>query len=96
MRSRALQALALSGVAAACVVLSPATSSAAPLATNMAHVNSNIAYTWLYVSPYGDTHYNVQLGPCVNFYYDGIVNGRYNDITHGGWVSTDRAGSGWC
>jgi hypothetical protein len=95
MRSYFLKTLAVASVVVAGVACMPATSSATALASQ-AHVNSNISYTWLYVSQYGDTHYNIQLGPCVNFWYDSVSNGRYHDITDGGWVSTDKAGPGWC
>ena len=101
--------LVASVVAAAALVVDPATAladadcvsvaqaSAVHSMAAKAHVNSNINYTWLYDSPYGDAH-GIALGPCVGFYYDTIVNGRYHAYGTGftGWVSTARAGSGWC
>ncbi|MFI9012196.1 hypothetical protein ACIGNX_33635 [Actinosynnema sp. NPDC053489] len=91
----------MAGALTASTVLVPAANSTAEasdvtIMASQAHVNSNITYTWLYVSPHGDTHYDVKLGACTNFWYDVIDNGRYHDITHNGWVSTDKAGPGWC
>ena len=36
------------------------------------------------------------LPSCANFRYNEIVNGRYHNTTEDGWVSTDKAGPGWC
>jgi hypothetical protein len=109
MASRGIKIILVAGFVAAVALVSPGSglaavgcASAAPAGAvqpmaNKAHVNSNIDYTWLYDSPYGDAH-SIALGPCVGFYYDRIVNGRYHAYGTGfeGWVSTARAGSGWC
>lgn len=67
-----------------------------PLVDQKAHVNSNVDFTWLYASSTGDLHYNVQLPACLDFWYDRINNGRYFSPDLGGWVSTAKAGPGWC
>jgi hypothetical protein len=61
-----------------------------------AHVNSNVEYTWLYDSAYGEAHGTTKLFNCFNFYYDYTENGRYHAYALNGWVSMDKAGSGWC
>ncbi|GAA3057044.1 hypothetical protein [Actinokineospora globicatena] len=101
MRSGVLKMLAVAGAVATGLALVPATSSAAgsggtTAMASQGHVNSNVDFTWLYIGPTGDSHYNVKLGACTNFWYDAVDNGRYHDISHGGWVSTDKAGPGWC
>jgi len=69
----------------------------APMAGLKAHVNTDVAKTYLYQNYYGDETVNGQFyGPCKNFYYDAITNGRYHAYELGGWISTDKAGSGWC
>jgi hypothetical protein len=69
----------------------------APAAAYKAHVNTDVARTYLYRYYYGEETVNDRFyGPCKNFYYDTIVNGRYHAYELGGWISTDRAGSGWC
>lgn len=68
-----------------------------PLAANKAHVNTDVARTYLYRSAYGDETVNDRFfGPCKNFYYDYIENGRYHAYELGGFISTATAGSGWC
>jgi hypothetical protein len=75
----------------------PRDSVVAPTVANMAHVNSDVARTYLYRYSTGEETVNDRFfGPCKNFYYDTIVNGRYHAYELGGWISTDRAGSGWC
>jgi hypothetical protein len=105
-RRVALAVAAVSMFAAA--VVSPAVSSAetppaasergeyAVTAGMKAHVNSNVDYTWLYDSAYGDAHGTTKLFNCFNFYYDYTENGRYHAYALNGWISMDRAGSGWC
>ena len=61
-----------------------------------AHVNSNVEYTWLYDSAYGESHGTTKLFRCFNFYYDYTENGRYHAYGLNGWISMDKAGSGWC
>jgi hypothetical protein len=61
-----------------------------------AHVNSNVEYTWLYDSAYGDSHGTTKLFRCFNFNYDYTENGRYHAYALNGWISMDKAGSGWC
>jgi hypothetical protein len=62
-----------------------------------AHVNTNVARTYLYRYAYGDETVNDRFyGPCKNFYYDYIENGRYHAYELGGFISTAKAGSGWC
>lgn len=61
-----------------------------------AHVNSNVEFTWLYDSAYGDSHGSTKLFNCFNFTYDRTENGRYHADGLGGWVSMDKAGPGWC
>jgi hypothetical protein len=61
-----------------------------------AHVNSNVEFTWLYKSAYGDAHHETKLFNCFNFYYDRTENGRYHAYALNGWVSMDKAGPGWC
>jgi hypothetical protein len=69
----------------------------APMAAYKAHVNTDVARTYLYRYYYGDETVNDRFyGPCKDFYYDTIVNGRYHAYELGGWISTDKAGSGWC
>ena len=69
----------------------------APMAANKAHVNTDVAKTYLYRYSTGDETVGGQFyGPCKNFYYDTISNGRYHAYELGGWISTDKAGSGWC
>lgn len=69
----------------------------APLAAYKAHVNTNVARTYLYRYAYGEETVNDRFyGPCKNFYYDYIENGRYHAYELGGFISTDKAGSGWC
>lgn len=69
----------------------------APAAANKAHVNTDVARTYLYRYYYGDETVNDRFyGPCKNFYYDTIENGRYHAYELGGWISTATAGSGWC
>jgi hypothetical protein len=65
------------------------------------HVNSNVEFTWLYETPYGAEHHDVQLSWCYNFWSDRSENGRYHhvwtsDQPRDGWVSHDRAGPGHC
>lgn len=68
-----------------------------PAAAYKAHVNTNVARTYLYRYAYGDETVNDRFyGPCKNFYYDYIENGRYHAYELGGFISTDKAGSGWC
>lgn len=61
-----------------------------------AHVNSNIEFTWLYDSAYGDAHGSTKLFDCFNFTYDRTENGRYHADDLNGWVSMSTAGPGWC
>lgn len=61
-----------------------------------AHVNSDVEYTWLYDSAYGDAHGTTKLFRCFNFMYDYTSNGRYHAYALNGFISMDRAGSGWC
>ena len=61
-----------------------------------AHVNSNVEYTWLYDSAYGDAHGQTKLFNCFNFMYDYTENGRYHAYALNGWVSMATAGPGWC
>ena len=61
-----------------------------------AHVNSNVDYTWLYDSAYGDSHGTTKLFQCFNFYYDYTSNGRYHAYDLNGFISMDKAGAGWC
>lgn len=68
-----------------------AQANAAPL---KAHVNST-GWTNLYDSPYGANAIR-PLAACTNFYYEGIINGRYSSQGLRGYVSTDKAGPGWC
>ncbi|MGB3438337.1 MAG: hypothetical protein WBA97_06245 [Actinophytocola sp.] len=87
-------------------VFSPTVSSAEPqpapsskpvmVAGMMAHVNSDVEYTWLYDSAYGDAHGETKLFRCFNFLYDYTSNGRYHAYALNGFISMDRAGSGWC
>ena len=109
MRSRLVKAALAAVPLLALTLAQPAVSSAevpaaapesgvvAPLAAYKAHVNTNVARTYLYRYYYGEETVNDRFyGPCKNFYYDTIVNGRYHAYELGGWISTDRAGSGWC
>lgn len=64
------------------------------------HVNSNVDGTWLYSSPYG-TERIEWLERCRNFDYDAIINGRYRTTDvhfsgNNGFISTDKAGPGYC
>jgi hypothetical protein len=69
----------------------------APAAGLKAHVNTDVARTYLYRYATGDETVNDRFyGPCKDFYYDTISNGRYHAYELGGWISTDKAGSGWC
>jgi hypothetical protein len=61
-----------------------------------AHVNSDVEYTWLYDSAYGDAHGTTKLFRCFNFTYDYTSNGRYHADGLNGFISMDKAGSGWC
>lgn len=61
-----------------------------------AHVNSDVDYTWLYDSAYGDAHGTVKFFRCFNFYYDYTSNGRYHAYALNGFISMDKAGAGWC
>ena len=86
------------GVSASVVALtagialsSAAQSSAAP---QKAHVNST-GWTYLYDSPYGANAIGT-LSACTNFYTEGVVNGRYSSQGLRGYVSTAKAGPGWC
>lgn len=63
------------------------------MAWQKGHVNST-GSTRLFVAPTGDSYYG-WLSPCTNFYYDSVINGRYHTDL-GGYVSTDKAGPGWC
>ena len=74
----------------------PARNEVAVTASYKAHVNSNVEYTWLYDSAYGDSHGSTKLFNCFNFYYDYTENGRYHAYALNGWVSMATAGSGWC
>ncbi|MCX6405526.1 MAG: hypothetical protein NTV28_01260 [Propionibacteriales bacterium] len=70
---------------------------ASPAATadlHKVHVNST-GSTRLFATPNGEAYYG-WLAPCTNFYRDTIVNGRYHSPDLGGYVSTDKAGPGWC
>lgn len=104
MYSRIKRLLVLVGIVAASLVIpatsSPVSASIAPdqgqvviQAWQKGHVNSNDS-TRLFVSDHGETYYNV-LGPCTDFWYDAISNGRYH-TNLGGWVSMAKAGPGWC
>lgn len=95
---------AFAGAVALSLVLAPAAnagSTATPVeretvtaaAWQKGHVNST-GSTRLFVAPTGDSYYG-WLAPCTNFYYDAVVNGRYRTDL-GGYVSTDKAGPGWC
>jgi hypothetical protein len=102
MRSQSLRALVLTGLSAAAVAVVPATATAAPAGHEnvgtmdlSAHVNSNVLETKLYSSPYGTTFHRCRPS-CANFYYSEIGNGRYHHTGEDGWVSTDKAGPGWC
>lgn len=106
MHSRTKRLLALAGIMTASLLMIPATSAAASTvpsvgqqqvvtaALQKGHVNST-GRTRLFATPYGEAYY-YYLAPCTNFWYDTIINGRYHSTTHGGYISTDKAGSGWC
>ena len=86
------------GVSAAVITLTAgiALSGAAQsnAAISKAHVNST-GWTYLYDSPYGANPIRV-LAACTNFYTEGVINGRYSSQGLRGYVSTDKAGPGWC
>jgi len=74
------------------IVLSGAAEASA--APQKAHVNST-GWTYLYDSPYGANSIR-QLPACTNFMYEDIINGRYSSQGLRGYVSTAKAGPGWC
>ncbi|MGB3438338.1 MAG: hypothetical protein WBA97_06250 [Actinophytocola sp.] len=85
------------GAAETAPAAAPHASVVAPAAGLKAHVNTDVARTYLYRYYYGEETVNDRFyGPCKDFYYDQIVNGRYHAYELGGWISTDKAGSGWC
>jgi hypothetical protein len=82
---------------AATPAAAPESGVAAPIPGLKAHVNTNVVRTYLYRYAYGEETVNDRFfGPCKNFYYDYIENGRYHAYELGGFISTDKAGSGWC
>jgi len=95
-----LLALALAQPAVSAAEIStaaPENAMVSPIPGLKAHVNTNVARTYLYRSAYGDETVNDRFyGPCKNFYYDYIENGRYHAYELGGFISTATAGSGWC
>lgn len=104
---RVALAVAAASVLAATLV-TPAVSSAetqtaaakqnehAVTAAMKAHVNSDVDFTWLYDSAYGDSHGTTKLFRCFNFNYDYTSNGRYHAYALNGFISMDKAGEGWC
>jgi hypothetical protein len=90
-------ALAMTGATSAAQAdVQQAQSTASPdtiTAWSKGHVNST-GYTNLFASPNGDASYGL-LNPCTNFLYDAVINGRYRTDL-GGYVSTAKAGPGWC
>jgi hypothetical protein len=110
MHSKITRLLAVVMLSAAGLALSPVTSSAEPvrpatqgpirIMASPGHVNSNVTGTWLYNSPYGEERIE-WLERCRNFDYDAIINGRYRTTDvhfsgNNGFISTDKAGPGYC
>ncbi|PWW66776.1 hypothetical protein [Actinokineospora spheciospongiae] len=105
MSTRTMKFFVVTGAVAAALALAPATGSAAPAPTTAllqpsvaaawqkGHVNST-GQTRLFAAATGDANYGY-LNACTNFWYDAIINGRYRTDL-GGYVSTDKAGPGWC